>query len=85
MRPLKSRIPQVDVGELRRGMGLSVEEFAGRYGLTVSSVRNWEAGLSEPYKTARIVLAMVAQYPEVVHEVLGLAKADRSFRAFPDA
>jgi DNA-binding transcriptional regulator YiaG len=65
-----SRIPRVDVAEVRAGTGLSVLEFATRYGLTKESVRKWEAGISQPYKTARIVLALVASHREVLEDVL---------------
>lgn len=64
------RIPNVDVVEVREGTGLSVEAFARRFGLTPASVRNWEAGASEPYGVAKILLAIIASHPEVVDEVL---------------
>lgn len=64
------RIPEVDVAEVREGTGLSVEDFAARFGLTVASVRNWEAGASQPYGVARILLAIIASHPHVVDEVL---------------
>lgn len=64
------RIPTVDVAEVRAGLGLSVADFAHRFGLTPASVGNWEAGRSEPYGVARILLAIIAAYPEVVDEVL---------------
>jgi putative transcriptional regulator len=64
------RLPQVDVEEVRRGTGLSVEEFAQRFGLTAASVRNWEQGETEPYGVARILLAIIASHPDVVDEVL---------------
>ena len=60
----------MDVAEVREGTGLSVEEFARRFGLTPASVRNWEAGASEPYGVAKILLAIIASHPEVVDEVL---------------
>jgi putative transcriptional regulator len=63
-------IPDVNVREVRLGTGLSVAEFAARFGLTPSSVRSWEEGSSEPYSVARILLAIIATHPEVVDEVL---------------
>jgi putative transcriptional regulator len=64
------RIPFVDVGEVRQGTGLSVEDFARRFGLTSASVRSWEQGQTEPYSVAKILLAVIASHPEVVDEVL---------------
>ena len=79
------RIPDVDVGEVRRGTGLSVEEFATRYGLTAASIRKWEAGISGPYKTARIVLAMIVSQPDALHQVLHAPKAGASSRFFRES
>ena len=64
------RVPQVDVAEVRQQKGLSVEDFAQRFGLTPASVNNWEAGHTEPYGVARILLAIIASHPEVVDDVL---------------
>lgn len=64
------RIPHVDVRELRETLGLSVPEFAYRFGLTTSSVRNWESGATEPYGVAKILLAIIARHPEWVDEAL---------------
>ena len=71
------RIPQADVGEVRRATGLTVEAFAARFGLTAASVRSWEAGHTEPYGVARILLAIIASHPEVVDEVLRAPAARR--------
>ena len=81
----KIRIPEVDVAEVRHGLGLTVEEFADRFGLTRESVRKWEAGASAPYPLARVMLAIIASHPEVVDEVLAIPKAVRASRAFRDA
>ena len=68
--PKAVRVPEVDVEEVRLGTGLSVEEFAHRFGLTPASVRSWEQGRTQPYGVARIPLAIIAAHPEVVDEVL---------------
>ena len=79
------RIPTVDVAEVRATLGLSVHDFAHRFGLTPASVSNWEAGHTEPYGVARILLAIIAAHPEVVDEVLKapLSIADRPSRRRP--
>jgi len=63
------RVPQVDVGEVRRDLGLTQTQFAARFGFTLSAVRNWEEERSEPYGVAKILLAVIACHPEVVDEV----------------
>jgi len=68
------RVPQVDVGEVRRDLGLTQTQFAARFGFTLSAVRNWEEERSEPYGVAKILLAVIACHPEVVDEVLRVPK-----------
>ena len=41
-------VPAIDVRKLREELGVSQEEFAGRYNLAVATVRNWEQGLRQP-------------------------------------
>ena len=71
------RIPELDVGEVRRATGLSIEDFANRFGLRPEAIRNWEEGTSQPYKVARILLAIIAIHPEVVDEVLRVPEQRR--------
>ena len=68
--PKAVRVPEVDVEEVRLGTGLSVEEFARRFGLTPASVRSWEQGQTQLYGVARILLAIIAAHPEAVDDVL---------------
>jgi putative transcriptional regulator len=68
------RVPQVDVGEVRRDLGLTQTQFAARFGFTLSAVRNWEEERSDPYGVAKILLAVIACHPEVVDEVLRVPK-----------
>jgi DNA-binding transcriptional regulator YiaG len=37
-------VPQVDVRQVRRKMGLSQAQFATRFGLPPATLRNWEQG-----------------------------------------
>ena len=60
--------PRVDVGALRRRLGLTRGQFAARYGLEVETVRNWEAGRREPDTTARSYLHAIANDPERVEQ-----------------
>ena len=84
-KPKAIRIPDVDVAELRNSLGLSVAEFAERYGFTAGSIRNWEAGTHTPFRMAKILLAIVAAQPAMVDDVLKLPREARAYRAFPDA
>jgi putative transcriptional regulator len=63
-------VPTVDIREIRRRLGLSQSEFAAKFGFAPASVRNWEQGRRMPDGPARILLAVIGEYPEVVESVL---------------
>jgi putative transcriptional regulator len=68
------QVPHVDVQRLRKGMRLSQDEFAAKFGFAPASVRNWEQGRRQPEGPARILLAVIARHPEVVEDVLQAEK-----------
>ena len=61
---------QIDVRSMREHMGLTQEEFASRYGFTISTLRNWEQGRRQPEGPARVLLKLIEERPELVEEVL---------------
>ena len=61
-------VPNVDVREIRRRLGLS--QFAAKFGFAPASVRNWEQRRRVPDGPARILLAVIGEHPEVVESVL---------------
>lgn len=63
-------VPNVDVREIRRRLGLSQSGFAAKFGFAPASVRNWEQGRRIPDGPARILLAVIGEHPEVVESVL---------------
>jgi putative transcriptional regulator len=52
------------VRRVRRRAGLSQAEFAGRIGVSVAAVRNWERGKLFPQGTARALLRVIDRMPE---------------------
>ncbi|MGH2366607.1 MAG: helix-turn-helix domain-containing protein [Chloroflexota bacterium] len=68
------QVPKVDVRRLCKRMRLSQDEFAAKFGFPPASIRNWEQGRRRPEGPARVLLAVIARYPEVVEEVLHAAK-----------
>ena len=56
----------VDVGAIRKGLGLSQTGFAAKFGLAVATVRDWEKGRRKPDRTARTLLKVIARKPEAV-------------------
>ena len=67
------RVPDIDIRELRRGMGLSQSQFASKFGLPPATLRNWEQGRARPDAPTRVLLAVIAKHPEAVADVLNKA------------
>jgi putative transcriptional regulator len=64
------------VGRLRRRLGITQAEFASRYGVPLSTLRQWEQGVAEPDRAAKVLLAVIAAAPELVARVVaGLPRA----------
>jgi putative transcriptional regulator len=55
---------------LRRALGLTQEEFAGRYQIPLGTLRDWEQGRAEPDQPARAYLKAIAGDPEAVQRAL---------------
>ena len=62
------RTPQVKV--IRRALGLSQEEFAGRFQIPLGTLRDWEQGRKDPDAAARAYLVVIARSPGAVGEAL---------------
>ena len=69
-------VPVVDVRAVREGLGMTQEQFAASFGVSVATLRNWEQGRRSPRGPARLLLQVIAQEPAAVKRVLsGLAAA----------
>jgi putative transcriptional regulator len=62
------RVPRTKT--LRRALGLTQEEFAGRYHIPIGTLRDWEQGRCEPDQPARAYLTVIAHDPEGVERAL---------------
>ena len=60
----------VDVRALRARLGYSQEEFAGRFGIDVATLRNWEQGRTQPDGPARTLLRLIDRDPDAVTAML---------------
>jgi putative transcriptional regulator len=60
----------VDVKAIRARTGLTQAAFARRYGFTLDSVQNWEAGRRKPEAAARLLLTVIAKEPAAVERAL---------------
>ena len=56
----------VDVKAIRAALGLSQEQFAGRFGLDIDAIQNWEQGRCQPDRPAQALLRAIAVAPREV-------------------
>ena len=64
-------IPEgVDVGAIRKRLGLTQAEFATRYGFSLGRLRDWEQGRTAPDASQRILLTVLDREPEAVARAL---------------
>jgi transcriptional regulator with XRE-family HTH domain len=61
---------EIDVGALRRRLGLGQPAFARRYGLSAASPRKWEQGVRAPDAAACADLTVIAREPGLVAAAL---------------
>ncbi len=62
--------PAVNVKRLRESLGLTQDEFAGRYRIPVGTLRDWEQRRKRPDAPARAYLEVIARDPKQVAELL---------------
>lgn len=62
------RTPQVRI--VRRALQLTQEEFAARYQIAISTLRDWEQDRYEPDGAAKTYLKVIAREPELVRRAL---------------
>lgn len=60
----------IDVKNVRAKMGMSQNEFASAFGISVSTLRHWERGDRVPHGPALVLLNVVEKEPEAVLKAL---------------
>lgn len=70
----------VDVKKIRSNVGLSQNEFASAFGISVSTLRHWERGDRTPQGPALVLLNVVAKDPDAVLKALGTSAAVKKLR-----
>lgn len=76
IRPLleATAIPRkVDVAAVRRKTGLSQARFAGKFGIRLRTLQDWEQGRCQPTTMGRALLVLIDRDPRAVVRAL---KAD---------
>jgi len=60
----------VDVKKIRSQIGMTQNEFASAFGISVSTLRHWERGDRTPHGPALVLLNVVAKEPKAVLKAL---------------
>jgi putative transcriptional regulator len=63
----------IDVKAIRAGLGMTQEEFAGRFGFSVNTLRHWEQGKRQPEGPTRAYLLVIERAPKAVQKALQAA------------
>ncbi|MBV9287840.1 MAG: helix-turn-helix domain-containing protein [Hyphomicrobiales bacterium] len=63
----------IDVRAIRIKLGMSQEEFAGRFGFSVNTLRHWEQGKRRPEGPTRAYLLVIDRAPKAVQKALEAA------------
>lgn len=72
VRGMKLYVPaKVDVKAVRRRTGLTQEEFAAKFAISLGTLRHWERGDRMPRGTALVLLNVIAREPRAVMRALG--------------
>jgi putative transcriptional regulator len=58
--------PQVDVKAVRERTGLTQEQFAATFAISLGALRHWERGDRKPRGTALVLLNVIAREPQAV-------------------
>ena len=61
---------KIDVKAIRTSLDMSREEFAGRFGFSVNTLRHWEQGSRQPEGPTRAYLRVIARAPKAVQKAL---------------
>lgn len=60
----------VDVKAIRTRLDMTQEEFAGRFGFSINTLRHWEQGRRAPEGPARAYLLVIDRDPAAVQRAL---------------
>jgi len=63
----------IDVRAIRTKLRMTQEEFAGRFGFSVNTLRHWEQGKRQPEGPTRAYLLVIERAPKAVQKALQVA------------
>lgn len=65
------RVADIDVRAMRKKLGMTQDDFAGVFCVSVGTVRNWEQRRRRPEGPAKALLQVIAKEPDAVRRALG--------------
>lgn len=63
-------VPAVNAKQIREQLGLTQEDFAAKFRLSVRNVQEWEQGRKEPSEAARVLLFAISREPKALERAL---------------
>jgi putative transcriptional regulator len=73
-RGYRIHVPEkIDVKAIRTRLNMTQEEFAGRFGFSVNTLRHWEQGSRQPEGPTRAYLLVIERAPKAVQKALRAA------------
>jgi putative transcriptional regulator len=73
-RKYRVHVPQrIDVRAIRAKLRMTQEEFAGRFGFSINTLRHWEQGKRTPEGPTRAYLLVIDHSPKTVQKALQAA------------
>jgi len=64
------KVPTVDVKKLRLKIGISQNEFAAAFGVSLGTLRRWENGETSPRGPALVLLNLLQKKPQTIYGVI---------------
>jgi putative transcriptional regulator len=64
---------EIDVKAIRARLGMTQQEFAGRFGFSINTLRHWEQGKRIPEGPTRAYLTVIDRAPKAVQKALRAA------------
>jgi putative transcriptional regulator len=64
---------KIDVKAIRTRLNMTQQEFAGRFGFSVNTLRHWEQGTRQPEGPTRAYLLVIERAPKAVQKALQAA------------
>ncbi|WIJ26610.1 helix-turn-helix domain-containing protein [Devosia sp. RR2S18] len=67
--------PDVDVKAIRKGLGLSQDEFAAEFCFSINQIRDWEQNRKRPLDANRAYLMLIQAQPAQIMQALREVRA----------